>query len=515
MAFPSGASTITLTGTLPSPVAGTARTGRIVFTPSARLVDSTQKAIYSGGGSIALDADGKFSVTLLCNDDPDVLPIGWRWQIDEQPSGGTRVIYWIDLPSTLGPTVDLSALAEVSEPDGSGTSTSPTGPAGGALTGAYPNPELSQETIAFFDPAGSAATAQTAASADATAKVAAHTTAPDPHGDRTAAATALAAHDADTTAVHGIADTALLETAAGAQAKADAAQTAAAADASSKVATHAADTSDVHGIPDTAALETAAGAAAKVSAHSAVTTNVHGIADASVLETQAGAASKVATHAAAADPHADRAYADNKFATQLDVTALNGSVNTLSGSVTSLDGFVQDCLTRVAAIEQGTAYLAALNSTGPTYIDDTLTVTGYTTLQGGQFNNDFAAFGSMTLIGTDKRVRFRPTGGDIDVEGGGKDVYFSVWAAEDFTGDQHTYLRLESGAAIAHAVGTWVFSDSPFGGGHTLTGTTAGFFGAAPVSRPAVTGSRSDGTALASFLAALDTLGLIDDQTTA
>jgi hypothetical protein len=331
VAFPSGAQTITVTGTLPSPVAGTARTGRVVFTPSARLVDSTQQAIYSGGGSITLDTAGKFSVVLLCTDDPDVQPEGWRWRVDEQPSGGTRAIYWIDLPSTLGPTVDLSRLAEVSEPDGSGTSTPPTGPAGGALTGAYPNPELSAATIASFDPAGAATTAQTAAAADAAAKVAAHAAASDPHGDRAAAATALAAHEADTTAVHGIADTALLETTVGAQAKADAAQTAAATDAAGKVAAHtaatdphgdraaaavglaahAADTTDVHGIPNTALLETAAGAAAKVSAHSAVTTNVHGIADASALETQAGAASKVAIHAAALDPHGDRAYADS------------------------------------------------------------------------------------------------------------------------------------------------------------------------------------------------------------
>ena len=49
MPFPTGASVITVTGTFPVPVAGTARTGRVVFTPSARLVDSTQKAIYRGG----------------------------------------------------------------------------------------------------------------------------------------------------------------------------------------------------------------------------------------------------------------------------------------------------------------------------------------------------------------------------------------------------------------------------------------------------------------------------------
>lgn len=174
-----------------------------------------------------------------------------------------------------------------------------------------------------------------------------------------------------------------------------------------------------------------------------------------------------------------------------------------------------------AARFDGTTGLVLQGSTvvidddGNVHVFGTLTVDGYTTLAGGQFNSDFAAFGSMTLIGTGKRVRFRPTGGDIDVEGGGKDIYLSVWSGEDFTGTQHTYLRLEYNAGIAHAVGTWVFSDSPFGGGHTLTGTTAGFFGATPVSKPTVTGAKGGNVALGSLITALANLGLITDGTSA
>jgi hypothetical protein len=55
--------------------------------------------------------------------------------------------------------------------------------------------------------------------------------------------------------------------------------------ATSSIATHAADTTSVHGIADTTQLETFTTGAARVSDHNALTTNVHGIANTANLVT--------------------------------------------------------------------------------------------------------------------------------------------------------------------------------------------------------------------------------------
>ena len=115
----------------------------------------------------------------------------------------------------------------------------------------------------------------------------------------------LAAHEADTTNVHGITNTANLETTSGAQAKADAAQaaatSAAATDATNKVAAHEADTTNVHGITDTSVLETTSGAQTKAN-----TAQANAISTASADATTKANAAQAAAIADAATKYLDR-----------------------------------------------------------------------------------------------------------------------------------------------------------------------------------------------------------------
>jgi hypothetical protein len=201
------------------------------------------------------------------------------------------------------------------------------------------------------------------------------------------------------------------------------------------------------------------------------------------------AASAVAAHAGASDPHGDRAWADSRFATIIVVTELSGDVSTL-------DGFVQDCLTRVAAIEQGTAFLAALNVAG----------------------NAQVANGNLTVTDFVKGYRFRVDGSALDLEATGTDLIISNWSGTGFNGTQRSYARLSADAHNTQWAGKFEFVDALYNNvRHTIdgAGNTLGFHGATPVAQQTVTGSRGDGTALANLLSALDELGLIVDSTTA
>lgn len=287
MAFPDPEDTITLTGTFTTPVGGTPASGRVVLTPSTRLVDAADDRIYTGGGSIALDVDGSFSVTLLRTDATGVLPEGWRWQVDEQPTGGTRTTYWIELTADLGPTVDLADIAPVS------------GPGGGTVSGVQS--VNGQDGVVVLDAADVGADAAGSAAAAQTAAVSAAAT------DATAKVTA---HEADTTAVHGIADAAALAT--------DTEVATAVSDHSAATDPHGdrayadgklAKTANLSDVSDTSTARSNLGLG--TSATRAVGTGSGDVAAGDAPATQADTA--VTAHEGDTDPHGDRAWATSQF----------------------------------------------------------------------------------------------------------------------------------------------------------------------------------------------------------
>lgn len=368
MPLPPGIETVTLTGSYTHP-GGTAMRGTVRLRPtSGRLVSAATGLTVQGEETKDFDANGDVSITVVASDATGINPSGGTYQLTISFYDAEAVSFPVLLPKAA-PTVKLSAITPVTPSEG--VYVVVTGPAG---------------------PPGSNADAE---------------------------------------------------------AYTDAA-----------VATHAADSTAVHGIADTTALETAAGATAKVSAHTA-----------------------------ASDPHGDRSWASGIFAT---IVALN----TTNGTVITLNGYLDDIFARLAAIEGGTAFLAGVNSTGPVRVIGA----------------------DLSIEGTGKGYRLRRGGGGLDLEACGADLILSNWSGADFSGTQRSYDRYSADAMNVQHAGKREFVSALYGATvHTIDpdGNKLGFHGKTPVGQQPVTGSWSDGTALASLLTALDTLGIIDDQTTA
>ena len=214
--------------------------------------------------------------------------------------------------------------------------------------------------------------------------------------------TDLTTHANDTTAIHGIADTSLLETAAGAQ---------------SKVDTHVNDATDAHDASaisfvaggtiaatdvQTAVAEVATDAATALSTHDADTTNIHGITNTANLETTAGSQAKV-------DAHVN------------DVTAVHaaGSISfTPTGTIAATD--VQAAIAEVASEAAGGytdeqaqdavgTILTDSNTINQTYTDGTPSITADVITQmsltsdasGIRLSGDEATPGNDQYYGTD------------------------------------------------------------------------------------------------------------------
>jgi hypothetical protein len=109
MALPSNLSTITITGQYLN-FQGAPILGQVKIYPSTLLIDQAAKDIIVPA-TITTDlnkTDGTFSVTVPITNDPDATPLNFTYAFEEAFVGGST--YFISLPSSLGSTVDISAL---------------------------------------------------------------------------------------------------------------------------------------------------------------------------------------------------------------------------------------------------------------------------------------------------------------------------------------------------------------------------------------------------------------------
>ncbi|MFC8273762.1 hypothetical protein ACFUJR_14815 [Streptomyces sp. NPDC057271] len=250
MSLPPGLSGVTVTGTYVH-ADGTPFKGKLLFRPEpAILTSATHGVLLLGTIEATLDEQGAVSVTLLATDDPDVTPTGWTYRVTERWYDAPGRSYPLSLP-LAAPAVDLADVAPTAAAEGEYTvvtgpagptgATGPAGPEGptGATGATGPTGPAGPE-----GPQGETGPQPELGAAGAGANIALRSTDPTTTNSRTPTAHATShgsgGGDPVTPASIGA------ETPAGAQSKADAAQTAAATDATSKVSAHTAAT-DPHG----------------------------------------------------------------------------------------------------------------------------------------------------------------------------------------------------------------------------------------------------------------------------
>ena len=116
MALPIDVSLVTVTGTYLTDD-GVPADGSLIFTPSvATLRDPAYDTIIKlRQQRIDLDVTGSFSVALIATDDPDVVPVGWHYDVTERIESHPQRVWILQLPHTLV-TIDIADVPTVVDP---------------------------------------------------------------------------------------------------------------------------------------------------------------------------------------------------------------------------------------------------------------------------------------------------------------------------------------------------------------------------------------------------------------
>lgn len=124
--MPAGISTVTLTGRYIHPD-GTPYAGTVSFAAPdyLRLPGSDTTAV--GSVTVALDANGAFSVVLIATDNAGARPVNFTYSVTETLTGAPSRTYYIALPKATG-TIDLADIAPA--PQSGGDFLLVSGPAG-------------------------------------------------------------------------------------------------------------------------------------------------------------------------------------------------------------------------------------------------------------------------------------------------------------------------------------------------------------------------------------------------
>jgi hypothetical protein len=110
----------------------------------------------------------------------------------------------------------------------------------------------------------------------------------------------------------------------------------------------------------------------------------------------------------------------------------------------------------------GAAILSVGTTTGTVAAGDDARITG--ALQratGGTVTADLTVADNATAT---KAYRFKVSGGSLDLDAAGEDLYLSAYPNADFTGTQRTYARYEADTQLAHLLGRHLIAAGAFDG---------------------------------------------------